>query len=155
MEVPSTIYDIKISNLWTTGPCFTTTHSLLVSVFDMVSKPKLSRFTAQYSSCYLQKCHFFRKDKIVQQRKEQVIYFLRATNSRQSGLFMYQITLKAYRMPQSYHSLKSKNILKIFNRYRGKNQEKAGAFYFTIRQKVDLSSINLHTTVIVAAIMFG
>ena len=29
-------------------------------------------------------------------------------------LFVYQITLKSYRMPQSFHLLKSKNILKIF-----------------------------------------
>ena len=32
-------------------------------------------------------------------------------------------------------------------------QEKAGALYFTIRQHMDLSSINLHTTITVAAVM--
>ena len=37
---------------------------------------------------------FFRKAKIVQKRKEQVIHFLGATGRRQSGLFVYQIILK-------------------------------------------------------------
>ena len=32
----------------------------------------------------------------------------------QSGLFVYQIRLKAYRMPWSYHSMKSEKTLKIF-----------------------------------------
>ena len=36
-----------------------------------------------------------------------------------------------------------------------KIQEKAGHRTWVIRQHVDLSSINLHTTVIVATIMFG
>ena len=48
----------------------------LASVFDKVSKPKLYRFTAQYSSCNLQNAIFFRKSKTVQKRKEQVRYFL-------------------------------------------------------------------------------
>ena len=52
------IYDSKISNLWTTEPCFEIIHELLVSVYDKVSKPKLSRFTAQYSSCNLQNAIF-------------------------------------------------------------------------------------------------
>ena len=50
----------------------------------------------------------------MQKRKEQVIYYLRATSWRQNGPIVYQITLKTYKMPQSYHSLKSENILKIF-----------------------------------------
>ena len=50
---------------------------------------------------------FFRKAQIVQKRKEQVI-FLIATSRRQGDLLVYQITLKTYKMPQSYHSLKSK-----------------------------------------------
>ena len=41
----------------------------------------------------------YRKAKIVQKRKEQVVYFLIGTSRRQSGLLVYQITLKAYRMP--------------------------------------------------------
>ena len=53
MEAHSTIYDSKISNLWMTKPCFEIIHGLLVAVFDIVSKPKLSRFTIQYSSCNL------------------------------------------------------------------------------------------------------
>ena len=97
MEVHSTIYDSKISNLWTTKPCFEIIHDLLVSVFDKVSKPKLSRFSAQYM-CSLQNA-IFRKAIIVEKRKEQVIYFLRENSRRQSGLFVYQITLEAYRMP--------------------------------------------------------
>ena len=76
MEVHSTIYDSKILNLWTTKPCFEIIHGLLVSVFDKVSKPKLSRFTTRYSSCSLQNA-IFRKAKIVQKQKEQVIHFLR------------------------------------------------------------------------------
>ena len=66
----------------------------------------------------------FRKDKIVQKQKEQVIYFFKATSRRQSGLFVNQITLKGYRMPQSYHSLKSKNILKSATDNRGKKLKK-------------------------------
>ena len=66
MEVDSTIYNSKISNFWTTKSCFEIIDDLLVSVFDKVSEPKLSRFTAQYSSCNLQMPFF---------RKEQVIYF--------------------------------------------------------------------------------
>ena len=62
---------------------------------------------------------------------------------------MYQSTLKACKTPQSYHLLKS------LTDTEGKVQEKAGASHFTIRQHVNLSSINLHTMVIVAAIMFG
>ena len=53
----------------------------------------------------------FRKAKNVQKRKEQALYFLRATSRRQSGLFLYQITLNAYRIPLGYHSLKSKLLL--------------------------------------------
>ena len=34
--------------------CFEIIHGLLISVFDQVSKPKFSGFTAQYSSCHLQ-----------------------------------------------------------------------------------------------------
>ena len=58
MEVHTTIYDSKILNLWITKPCFEIIHGLLASVFDKVSKPKLSRFTAQYSSCDLQNAVF-------------------------------------------------------------------------------------------------
>ena len=53
IEVHSTIYDSKISNLWTAKPCFGIIHGLLVSVSDKVSKPRLSRITAQYSLCNL------------------------------------------------------------------------------------------------------
>ena len=49
-------------------------HGLLDSVFDKVSKPKLSRSTAQYSSCNLQSATV-RKAKMMQKRKEQVTYF--------------------------------------------------------------------------------
>ena len=92
----------------------------------------------------------------MQKRKEKVIYLLRATSRRQSGLFVHQITLKTYRMPESYHSLKSMNILKNLKlTQRKKIQEKAAAPHFTIKQHVDLSSISLHTTVIVQIIMFG
>ena len=55
---PLSDYDSKILNLWTTKPCFEIIHGLLVSVFDKVSKPKLSRFRAQYSSCNLQNVIF-------------------------------------------------------------------------------------------------
>ena len=56
-----------------------------------------------------------------------VLNIFRATSRRQSGLFVCQITLKAYRMPQSYHSRKSKNHFKnllltqrkIFKKSRG------------------------------------
>ena len=112
LEVHSTIYDGKILNLWTTKPCFETIHGLLVSVFDKVSKPKLSRFMAQ-SHRIICNMPCFRNAKIVQKRKEQVIYFFRVTSRRQRGLFVYQITLKTFRMRQSYHSLKFNNILKI------------------------------------------
>ena len=99
MQVHSTIYDSKILNLRTTKPWFELILDLLFSVFDKVSKPKLSRFTAQIdSSCSLQNA-IFREAIIVQKRKEQAIYCLRATGRRQGGLFVYQITLKAYRMP--------------------------------------------------------
>ena len=68
---------------------------------------------------------------------------------RQSGLFVYQITLKVYRMLQSYHSLKSENVSKILKlTQRKKIPEKEGTSYFTIRQHVDLSSKNLYTTVL-------
>ena len=58
MKVYSTIYDSKILNLWTNKPFSEIIHGLLVSVFDKLSKPKLSRFTAQYSSCNLQNAIF-------------------------------------------------------------------------------------------------
>ena len=51
MKVLSKIHDSKIFNLWTNEPYFEIMHDLLVSVFDKVSKPKLSRFAAQYLSC--------------------------------------------------------------------------------------------------------
>ena len=111
---------------------------MLVSVFDKVSKLKLSRFTAQYSSCNLQNV-IFRKAKIMQKRKEQVMYFLRATSEGQSGLFVYQITLKGCRMPQSYHSLWSKNILKICYDTEGKNSRKSRGIvlhYHTTRRSL-------------------
>ena len=50
---------------------------------------------------------FLKKATIVQKRKEQVVYFLKASSRRQNGLFIYQIMLKACRIPRSYHSLKS------------------------------------------------
>ena len=93
MEVHSTIYDSKILNLWTTKPCFETIHGLLVSVFDKVPKqnsPDLQPNTRRV----IHKMPFFRKAKIVQKQKEQVIYFLRANSRRQGGLFVYEITLK-------------------------------------------------------------
>ena len=90
MEVHSTIYDSKLLNPNPNSP-------------DL--QPNIPRVIC--------KMPFFRKAKIVQKRKEQVTYFFRATSGRQSGLFEYQIPLKAYRMP--YHLLKSKNILKAFN----------------------------------------
>ena len=83
------IYDSKMLNLKITKPRFEILPGLLISVFDKVFKPKLSRFTAQYSSCNLQNA-IFRKAKIVQKRKEQVKYFFRATSRRQSSLFVYQ-----------------------------------------------------------------
>ena len=58
MEVHSTIYDSKILNLWKTEPCFEMIHGLLVSVFNKVYKQKVSRFTAQYSSCNLKSASF-------------------------------------------------------------------------------------------------
>ena len=64
MEVHSTIYDSKISKLWTTKQCFEIIPCLLVSVFNMVSKPKLSRFTAKYSSCDLQNAIFLERPKL-------------------------------------------------------------------------------------------
>ena len=45
MEIHLTIYDNRIFNLWTSKPFFEIKHSLLVSLFDKVSKPRLSRFT--------------------------------------------------------------------------------------------------------------
>ena len=72
MEVHSTIYDSKTLNLWTSKPCFEIIHGLLVSVFDKVYKHKLFKFTAQYTLRVISKIPFFRKDKIVQKRKEQV-----------------------------------------------------------------------------------
>ena len=99
-----------------------------------------------------------RKAKIVQKRKEQVIYFLRAASRQLGGLFVYQITLKAYRMPKSYHSLKSGSILTISDTEK-KNREKARKSYLTIRQVSDNTWISLHkslyTKLIVAAIMFS
>ena len=114
MEVHSTIYDCKILNLWTTKPCFEIVHGLLVSKFDKVSNPN-SPDLQPNTRRVICKMSFFRKAKTVQNRKEQVIYFFRATSRSQGGLFVYQITLKTYRIPQSYHFLKSKNILKILN----------------------------------------
>ena len=55
---PLKINDSKMLNLWTTDPCFEIIRSLLVSVFDEVSKPKLSRVTAQYSACNPQNAIF-------------------------------------------------------------------------------------------------
>ena len=60
--------------------------------------------TGQIDTCIIFKKSFFRKAKIVQKQKEQDIIFFRAASRRQHGLFVYQITAKAYRMPQSYHS---------------------------------------------------
>ena len=98
MEVQSTIYDSKIFNLRTTKACFEIIHALLVFVFDRVSKTKFFRFTTQYLSCNLQN-DIFRKAKVVRKRKEEVICTLRAAGRKQSDLFVYQITLKTYRMP--------------------------------------------------------
>ena len=89
-------------------------NGLLVSVFDKVSKPRLSRFTPYYLLCNLPNA-IFQKSQYCAKRKETSHTFFRATSRRQSGLFVYQITMKTYKMPQSYHSLKSKNILKILN----------------------------------------
>ena len=70
---------------------------------------------------------------------------------------MYQMTLKTYGMSKSYHSLKSENTLKILNWQRGEKLRKSRASStLAIRQHVDLSSISLHTTAVIAAtIMFG
>ena len=70
------IYDSKVLNLWTTKPCFEIVYGLMVSVFDKVSKPKLSRFTTQYLSCNLQNAIFRKKPELRKKRKEQVIHFL-------------------------------------------------------------------------------
>ena len=97
-EVHSTIYNSKILNLWTTKTHFKIIHGLLVSVFDKVSKPRVSRFTAQHFSRNLKNAIFFRKSKLcINERNES--YIFRATSRRQSGLLVYQITLKAYKMP--------------------------------------------------------
>ena len=89
------IYDSRILNLWTTKPCFEIIRGLLVSVFDKVSKPKLSRFTAQHSSCNLQNAIFYKSQNCA---KEEVRQFFRATIRRPSGLFVYHISLKTYTM---------------------------------------------------------
>ena len=151
MEVHSAIYDSKILNLWTTKPCFEIIHGFLVSVFDKVSKPKLFRFTAQHSSCNLQNS-IFRKAKIVQKQKEQVIYFLRATSRRQHGLFVCQITLKAY-----IECLKSqsKNILKILNWHRRKNSRKRRGVVLHCQTARGSLFNKSYPTVVVAAIVFG
>ena len=49
-----------------------------------IYSPILVMYSAKTS-----KMSFFRKAKIVQKRNEQVVYFLRATSRRQSGLFVY------------------------------------------------------------------
>ena len=118
-----TIYNSKILTLWRTKTCFEIIHSLLVSVFDKVSKSKLFRFTAQYSSCNLQNAIFWKSQNCAKTKATSHI-FLRATSMRQSGLFVYQITLKAYRMLQSYHLINSENIFKIFNWHKGKISRK-------------------------------
>ena len=69
---------------------------------------------------------FFRKATTVQKGNEQVIYILRATNRRQRGLFVYLITLKAYRMCQSYHSMKCENILILKTDAEKKLKKKLG-----------------------------
>ena len=113
-EVHSTIYGSKILNLSRTKPCFEIIHAFLVSVFDKVSKPKLARFIAQYSSCNLQNAIFSKRKNCAKMKGTSHIFF-RATSRTQSRLFVYQIILKPKRMLLSYHSLKSKNILKILN----------------------------------------
>ena len=81
MEVHLTTYDSKIFNLWTTETCFEINHGLLVSLFDKVSESKLSRFTTQYSWWYTLQNAIFKKARIVQKRKGQVIYFLKQLQS--------------------------------------------------------------------------
>ena len=75
MEVHAMINDSKILNLWTNKSCIETIHSLLVSVFDKVSKSKLSRFTAEYSSCNLQNAIFLRKPKCAKMKGTSHIFF--------------------------------------------------------------------------------
>ena len=91
-------------------------HDLLVSVFDKVSKLKLS-YLQLNTRRVICKMPFLRKAKIVQKRKEKVIYALKATSRRQSGLFVYQITLKAFRMPQelTLSDVFIRSILKILS----------------------------------------
>ena len=110
MEVHLMIYDSKILNAWTNKLYFESIHGLLVSVFDKVSKLKFS-YLQLNTRRVICKMPFFRKAKIVQKRKEEVIYALKATSRRQSGLFVYQITLKAFRMPQE---LSPSDVLRAF-----------------------------------------
>ena len=105
-EFHSMIYDCKILNLWTNKQCFEIIHSLLVFVFDKVSKSKLSRFTSQYSLCNLQNAICSEKPRLCRNERNKSYIFLRETSRRQSSLFVYETTPKIYRMPKSYHLLK-------------------------------------------------
>ena len=81
-------------------------HGLLVSVLDKVPKPNIRRVIC--------KMPFLRKAKIVQKRKEEVIHFLEQLVGDKVGCSCTKLQKGTYRMPQSYNSLKSDNILKIF-----------------------------------------
>ena len=78
-----------------TKPCFEIIHGLLVSVLYKVYKLLLSKFTAQYSSCNLQNAIFWKSQNFAKMKGTGYIFF-RETSRRQSGMFVYQITLKAY-----------------------------------------------------------
>ena len=78
---------------------------------------------------------FFRRAKLCKNERNNIFYFvylchiffLRATSRKQSGLLVYQITLKTYGIPWSYYLLKSESN---FKETEGKIREKAGASYF-------------------------
>ena len=86
-------------------------------------------------------CHFLEKPKLCKKRKEQVVYVLRATSRRQSDFFVYQITLKGYRIPLSYHLLKCKNITKICNCHRGKNVKEKPGHHTSLSDNITLYNV--------------
>ena len=56
-------------------PCFEIMRGLLVSVFDKVSRPNSSRFTAQYLSCNLQNAIFKKSQNCAKQKGTSHIFF--------------------------------------------------------------------------------